>query len=208
MPLRFIKEARTDAAFLNPGNVPAIKRQYDNADHYLDASLRDLFDGLSARRLMENTVVVLVGDHPDSFYENGLLGHAWTLDEHQRRTSLIVVNGVGVYKTPIGQDEIAGIVLNSLDPALAGRPISFEQDPSRRIFVIAGPLEAPRLIGWLGANDLYTFDFKINRIQPHHDGKWVPRPGPGDGGDANADFKALVNRWESLRLLRAGMVGR
>jgi len=191
----FIEHPRTDVAFFRPENRMAILRQYGNAAHHLDKAIQSLFAALDARGISNNTMVVIVGDHPDSFYENGVFGHAWTVDEHQKRTPLFVINGRGDYRVPIGQDEIAEIILNTVDARLRLNRLTFSTDRAKRLFVLTGTLAMPRQIAWLSVDDLTTYDFTTNRVQL---GKTTPWIRPNDIPDASYSmFKTLVNRWES-----------
>ena len=135
MDRKFIKQGHPEAEYFNSHNVEAIERQYANAANYLDRSIRELFDGLARRGILDNTLIIIMGDHPDSFFENGLLGHAWTLDEHQRRTSVTVVNGAGHYTAPIDQMDLARIVVNSLAAESQESPLKIDLDPNKKVFV-------------------------------------------------------------------------
>lgn len=154
----------------------------------------------------QNTVLVIIGDHPDSIYENGLLGHAWTVDEHQRRTPLFVINGKGRYSTPIGQDEIAGIVANSLGTDKPLAPVSFFPDREKRIFELSALLEQPRQIAWISPDDLVTYDFKTARVQLAKDRAWLKPAELSTADPRYGLFKDLVHRWESELHARRGLL--
>lgn len=198
IPKKFIKEGRKDASFFVPQNREAIIKQYANAANYLDKGFQDLFVYLKEKKILENTVIVIVGDHPDSFYENGLLGHAWSLNEHQRKTPLIVINGKGRYTTPIGQDEIAEIMINTLNNT-AQPDLNFSGDINKRLLLIQGGLEQPIRIGWAGNSGLFTFDFKTMRAQESEDKAWIPIEGLSNATQNSND--ALIHRWEAEKYL-------
>jgi hypothetical protein len=70
--------------------APAITNRYRNCLLELDAWLQALAQSVD----MQNTIVVLTGDHGEEFFENGRLGHASTLSEPQIHTvALIYVPG-------------------------------------------------------------------------------------------------------------------
>jgi len=69
------------AAVEAPGEVTddehaELRRNYRLEVEYLDAALGRFLDRLDRDGHLENTVVVLVGDHGDEFAEHGLYGHA------------------------------------------------------------------------------------------------------------------------------------
>lgn len=200
----FIDKGVVTADFFKAENRDAVLAQYSNGAHHLDKSIQALWDHLRSRQLDEKTLIVIVGDHPDSFYENGLLGHAWTLDEHQRRTPLFVINGRGRYETPVGQDEIANMILNSIDASRQLPPLSFSFDPSRWIFELTAILEQPRQIGWISPADLITYDFKTARVQLGLDAPWLKPTDVPVEHPRYALFQSLVHRWESELLTKNG----
>lgn len=209
MPLRFIESGRTDAGFFTAANVPQIHRQYANAARYLDEALAAFFEGLAARGLLERSVVVLVGDHPDSFYENGLLGHAWSLHQSQRRTPLLIVNGRGRLTAPVGQDEILDVIRESLHPDPTAPPLTIGASPTKEIFVLSGPLDAPRQIGFLGEGRLVTYDFRTDRISFDAEQSWQARSDAAPGTPEHATLRRLLATWEEhlLRRQQRGMPG-
>jgi Sulfatase len=76
-----------------PGPFPeqrAIDR-YRNALHYADAAVGQLVDGLRARGLERQTVVVLVGDHGQAFGQHqGNFGHTFRIYEENVRVPLVI----------------------------------------------------------------------------------------------------------------------
>jgi len=67
-----------------------IKNRYLNAVHHLDSQFARVFDYLEAHHLLENTIVVALGDHGEEFLEQGYWGHNSTFSDAQTRTPLIV----------------------------------------------------------------------------------------------------------------------
>jgi len=189
---KFIQHGDIRAEFFSNQNRELIFRQYANAANHLDQSIHALVQKLKLLDLFDNTVILLTGDHPDSFYENGVLGHAWTLDKYQRDTPLVVINGSGEYIAPVGQDEIAEIALNSVSAAQSSIPATFTLNPEKQIFVLSGPLPEPRKIGFLSADGLDEFDFKTRILNNHGSQSII-----SDSGENNKILGPLVRRWES-----------
>lgn len=63
---------------------------YDAETRYLDDHLSQLFARLEAWNLLDRTMVVIVGDHGESFGEHNKWGHTLTLYEPEVRVPLIV----------------------------------------------------------------------------------------------------------------------
>ncbi len=70
------------------------KRLYNrdvNAAHHLDSQLGRIFQELeNTPGLLENTIVVITGDHGEEFYEKGFLGHNSTFVQEQIRVPLVI----------------------------------------------------------------------------------------------------------------------
>ncbi len=77
-------------------DIGLIKNRYINSCHHLDSQLQRIFDYLEKAGLLDNTIVILVGDHGEEFREKGRWGHNSEFHEEQTRTPLIVwVPGTG-----------------------------------------------------------------------------------------------------------------
>jgi len=79
--------------------------QYDREIRYVDDELRSLVAWMEERQLLGNTLLVIVSDHGEEFYEHGSLGHG-TLPWQQVLGVPLVMVGPGV---PAGRRE-PGIV--------------------------------------------------------------------------------------------------
>lgn len=76
-----------------PGPFPgdAEESQYLNALHYADEALGDLLAGLQERGLLENSLLVIVGDHGEAFGQHsGNYGHTLALYEENVRVPLLI----------------------------------------------------------------------------------------------------------------------
>jgi phosphoglycerol transferase MdoB-like AlkP superfamily enzyme len=70
--------------------------RYRNALHYSDRILGELIEGLRTRGLLDNTVIVILGDHGEAFGQHpGNIGHSlFIYDENVRIPYLILIPGV------------------------------------------------------------------------------------------------------------------
>ena len=64
--------------------------RYDAEIAHMDDQLAPLWRRLSEDGLMERTIVVLVGDHGESFFEKGMWGHGHCLYEEELRVPLVI----------------------------------------------------------------------------------------------------------------------
>jgi arylsulfatase A-like enzyme len=64
---------------LDPDTLTEERDAYDNSLAYLDAELGKLFDELSVRHVLDNTLVVITADHGEEFAEHRVLEHGYSL---------------------------------------------------------------------------------------------------------------------------------
>jgi len=71
-------------------DIVPIKNRYINAVHHLDMQFGRIFDYLKQHDLLDNTIVVINGDHGEEFMEHGFWGHNSTFVDQQTRTPLVI----------------------------------------------------------------------------------------------------------------------
>jgi membrane-anchored protein YejM (alkaline phosphatase superfamily) len=71
-------------------DIVPIKNRYINAVHHLDSQFGRIFDYLKQHDLLNNTIVVINGDHGEEFMEHGFWGHNSTFVDQQTRTPLVI----------------------------------------------------------------------------------------------------------------------
>jgi membrane-anchored protein YejM (alkaline phosphatase superfamily) len=77
--------------FLNvtQANIATHLNRYKNGLFFLDSVIGRTLDGLEKRGLLGNTVVVILGDHGEEFWESGYYGHTDAFTVQQCRTAFI-----------------------------------------------------------------------------------------------------------------------
>ncbi|MEO6118896.1 MAG: sulfatase-like hydrolase/transferase [Methylotenera sp.] len=71
-------------------DITPIKNRYINSVHHLDMQFGRIFDYLKQHQLLDNTVVIVNGDHGEEFMEHGFWGHNSTFVDQQVRTPLVI----------------------------------------------------------------------------------------------------------------------
>lgn len=72
------------------GSIERIRNRYINATHHLDSQLGRVYDALEEQGLLDNTIVVVTGDHGEEFMENGRWGHNSTFSQEQIRVPMLI----------------------------------------------------------------------------------------------------------------------
>jgi len=70
--------------------IGLIKNRYINSVHHLDSQFGRIFDYLKKNGLLDNTIVLMLGDHGEEFMENGRWGHNSAFTDQQTRTPLVI----------------------------------------------------------------------------------------------------------------------
>jgi len=67
-----------------------LKNRYMNAVCYTDQLLRQLITGMDNMGRLNNTIIVIAGDHGEEFWEHGSFGHTWGLNNIQIQPAALI----------------------------------------------------------------------------------------------------------------------
>lgn len=70
-------------------NIDGLFKRYRNASHWIDVQLGRLYARLEADGLLDNTIVIVTGDHGEEFLEKGSWGHNSAFVEEQTHVPLV-----------------------------------------------------------------------------------------------------------------------
>lgn len=102
-------------------SMPLVKNRYINASNHLDSQLARVFNYLAENALLDNTIVIVTGDHGEEFMESGHWGHNSTFSRQQIRVPLIIhVPGqdAAVHSQMTSHLDIPATLLNRLRPGV------------------------------------------------------------------------------------------
>lgn len=71
-------------------DIKGIYKRYLNSVHHLDSQIVRVVEHLQQRKLMDNTLIVITGDHGEEFMDNGRWGHNSTFVDAQLRVPLVL----------------------------------------------------------------------------------------------------------------------
>jgi len=71
-------------------NIKQIKNRYLNSVHHLDTQLARVYKFLDEENLMDDTIIIVTGDHGEEFMEKGHWGHNESFHTEQIRPPLIL----------------------------------------------------------------------------------------------------------------------
>lgn len=87
--LRDVNYFKMSRASLAP-KVDQLKNRYTNSAHWIDIQLGRIYDDLRSQGLLENTIVIVTGDHGEEFMEKGFWGHNSSFVEEQTHTPMVI----------------------------------------------------------------------------------------------------------------------
>lgn len=71
-------------------DIGLIKNRYINSCAHLDTQFARIIDYLKREKLLDNTIVIMTGDHGEEFMEKGRWGHNSAFDEEQIHTPFVL----------------------------------------------------------------------------------------------------------------------
>nr|ALG05325.2 sulfatase [uncultured bacterium 5H7] len=121
-----------------------VARTYWNAVAHSDAALGALVARLKALGQWDNTIMLVTGDHGESLFEDGFLGHGHLINRRQFATFLAVNRPLPGIAPPLAISDYRGILLD----LLAGRA---PRRDALAPFMHVGELDHPSTIGMAGS---------------------------------------------------------
>ncbi len=71
-------------------NIGGVKNRYVNAAHHVDAQIGRIIDHLREKQLLDNTIVIVLGDHGEEFMERSRWGHSAEFNRFQTGTPAVL----------------------------------------------------------------------------------------------------------------------
>jgi uncharacterized protein len=70
--------------------IGEFKNRYTNAAHWVDIQMGRIYDSLEQQGLLDNTIIVVTGDHGEEFLEKGFWGHNSSFVEEQTHVPMVM----------------------------------------------------------------------------------------------------------------------
>ncbi len=184
---------------ITPGHADTLRAMYLNTAANVDRAIGSVLEH-ARRSLGREPGVIVLGDHGESLFDEGFLGHGYALNDAQTRIPLIVANLPVTIEDPFGQADLRGIIDAALaSPVGAAAAPVVGQNAARRVFQYLGNIDRPAQIGLATSTGRTIYDFRSDEVQVDR-GAWRRsrdlRPGE------LAAFTALVRIWERMLLAR------
>jgi Sulfatase len=180
-----------------PEAKDALWATYANTAANVDRAVGHVLDAVRRRRGTQPGVIV-TGDHGESLFDEGFLGHGYALDDVQSRVPLVVANLPMQLPNPFAQIDLRASIGKALgaDPDAPATPV-VRTENDRVLFQYLGDLSRPRQIAFYRQGARVIFDFRSQRVQFPEAG-WVGMNAVTPS--QQEEFERLIRQWEWLNL--------
>lgn len=183
---------------ITAGNRDRLEATYWNAVAYNDRLLGQLVERLRRLGVWEKTLLVVTGDHGESLFDDGFLGHGHMINRQQTQIPFVTNRRIPI-AAPVGLSDMRAIILRA---AGAEVPPELGATPGR-VFQYIGTLERPSSIGLVDASGRWTiFSFDREALWTSRAPLWRPYRSLEGGSAGRGEADALIREWGRQRWLR------
>jgi len=175
-----------------------LKLTYLNAVASSDASTGQLVDRLRKLDVFDNTLFVVSGDHGESLFEDGILGHGVKITTTQMHTLLVANRRLPEFASLLGGTRLADSMLKGIGGSYIP-PASSEPAPSVSVLHYIGSLKSPEALGYTYADG--TRLVLDNRLGEVHASQWkapLKVSALPVEGQTYRELSRLVAEWRSI----------
>ena len=194
-----VSDVVLDQAAIAPNRADDLRTMYMNTAANVDQAIGAVLANVK-QSLGRTPGVIVMSDHGESLFDEGFLGHGYTLNEAQTRIPFVVANLPLAIEEPFAQADLRDAIHAALAKTdSAGKPPVASMNASRRVFQYLGLIERPAQIAWTGSARSIVYDFREGTVRVDH-GAWR-RPDELDP-EQHAELIALIQTWERMMLAR------
>jgi arylsulfatase A-like enzyme len=180
---------------INEENKNWVAATYWNAIANADWAVGEIIESLKARNLLDKTTIILLGDHGESLFDDGFLGHGHALNDTQTKIPLIINDPTITVDEPIGQVDVAEMAIRT---ALGLTNKWTSKD--KTVFQFVGTLSLPSLIAHVKHDGVRTlFDFRSEEFFFSDLKSWKSYKEALSDPVYKDRAINLIREWESLR---------
>ena len=177
-------------------NRDRVAETYWNAVANADWAVGQVVETLKNNNLYDQTTLVILGDHGESLFEDGFLGHGHAINEAQTHIPLLFNDPNLKIREAIGQVDVAEMAIRSAFD-LPNKWLN----PDKTVFQFVGNLSLPALIGHVKyGGDRIIFDFRTQQAFLSNLKQWKTYQELMVADPSQKDcFLNLIREWETLK---------
>ena len=176
-------------------NKDWVASSYWNAIANADWAVGQVVQALKEKKLLDQTTIVILGDHGESLFDDKFLGHGHAINDTQTLIPLVINDPTIVVDEPMGQIDVAELTIRS---ALGLKNSWLNKD--KRVFQLVGSLSHPTLIANVTAHGVRTlFDFRSEQVFFSDFKIWKSYKDAQEDPLYKNRIDDLIRDWETLR---------
>jgi len=180
---------------INIENKQWLADTYWNAIANVDWAVGEVLAELEKYHVLNDSTIVILGDHGESLFDDGFLGHGHAINDAQTRIPLIINDPELVVHEAIGQVDVAEIVVRS---ALGLKKNWLDKD--KPVFQLVGSLDRPVLIAHVRSGQgRIIFDFRSEQVFISDIKQWQDYKEVLKDPEYKGRVELLIRDWEDLR---------
>ncbi|QTA79115.1 Sulfatase N-terminal domain-containing protein [Desulfonema limicola] len=190
-----INEKPIPRSEISPENRKMVEASYWNAIAVADQAVGDMINHMKNIGMYEKTVVMILGDHGESLFDDGFLGHGHALNKIQTHIPLIINRPGLSIQCAVGQMDMAELLVQAASRQF--NPVQWD-DKERAVLQIIGDLQKPQLAGIVSYDEVRTIlDFRNRRIFFSDLERWEDFDDALQYKNLSKRVKTLVEKWET-----------
>jgi arylsulfatase A-like enzyme len=189
-----LNDIRVAKGEMREARAADIHAMYLNTAAYVDRTLGEVLADVE-RTTGQVPVVVALGDHGESLYEEGFLGHGYASNDVQTRIAFVTRGLPMALAEPFGQSDLRDAIWRALSQGGPGRPTAMTLH-GKQILQYVGNLNNPEQLAFRSPS-LVAFDLWADRIR-RGEQQW----GALESADAStlSEWTEMVHLWERMKL--------
>lgn len=176
-------------------NKSRVENTYWNAISNADWAVGQIVEILKNNNLYDKTTLVILGDHGESLFDDGFLGHGHAINEAQTHIPLLFNDPNLEVREAIGQIDVAEMAIRSA----FGLPNRWLK-PDKTVYQLVGSLSLPSLMGHVKyGGSRIIFDFRNEQAFFSELQQWKDYRKMQDEPVQQMRIINLIREWEALK---------
>lgn len=173
-----------------------LQQTYQNAVAYSDWATGELVKRLRQREVYQRTLVVAAGDHGESLFDDGVLGHGMQVSDTQMHAMLVANRALPEFGRLLGQTDLAAAMLRNIGARIT--PPAAAPARGDGVLQVVGVMSAPQFLGYRYSDGTRL---TINQGNNEVSAPWLAQPLPLNqvqpGSREHSELLRLIKDWQS-----------
>lgn len=192
-----INEQPIRRADISLENIESLQATYWNAIAVADQAIANMIERLRQKGVYQDTVVVILGDHGESLFDDHFLGHGHALNETQTRIPLVMSSPGVETSRAVGQVDVAELVVRAATGRIDATTGVEHAAPQLQI---VGSLNQPQLVGTVAASEIRTIlDPRTRKVFFNDLGRWEDFDQAINDPELTQRTAKLIQLWAAAR---------